>query len=222
MMRSLLLAGAASALIGAAAPRDWTQTVVATPEGGFRMGNPDAAVKLIEYGSLACSHCAEFHQEAKASLLPQVKSGRISYEFRNYVLNVPDMAATVLSRCNGAASYFRMNDAYFTAQAQWLGRVRALPKERLEAIQKLPAEQQLAPFANAAGLGAIAAKAGLTAAKARQCLAEPGVVDRLVAMKRSAWATYRVRGTPTFIVNGQPVQGHHWPDLAPHLKPPGS
>ncbi|MEA3079375.1 MAG: hypothetical protein QOF05_783, partial [Sphingomonadales bacterium] len=39
---------------------DWARTVVATPEGGFRMGNPSAKVKLVEYGSLACPHCRHF------------------------------------------------------------------------------------------------------------------------------------------------------------------
>ena len=38
---------------------DWTQTVVKTPEGGFRMGNPDAPLKIVEYGSRACPYCAE-------------------------------------------------------------------------------------------------------------------------------------------------------------------
>lgn len=221
MVRALLLAGAALALVGAAAPRDWTQTVVATPEGGFRMGNPAAPVTLVEYGSLACSHCAQFHSDSKAPLLQQVKSGRVSYEFRNYVLNMPDMAATVLSRCNGASSYFRMNDAYFSAQEQWLARYKA-GHDKLHATEGLPPEQQLAPVAEIAGLTAIAVKAGLPAAKARQCLSDPAAIDRLVAMKKSGWATYRVRGTPTFIVNGKPVGSMAWADLAPLLKPPGS
>ncbi|HEX8580099.1 MAG TPA: thioredoxin domain-containing protein, partial [Allosphingosinicella sp.] len=39
---------------------DWTQTVSATPAGGFLMGNPAAKVKLVEYGSMTCGHCAAF------------------------------------------------------------------------------------------------------------------------------------------------------------------
>ena len=35
-----------------------------TPEGGFVMGNPNAKVKLIEFGSLTCPHCAEFEEQA--------------------------------------------------------------------------------------------------------------------------------------------------------------
>ena len=34
-----------------------------TPEGGFVMGNPNAKVKLIEFGSMTCPHCAEFEEK---------------------------------------------------------------------------------------------------------------------------------------------------------------
>ena len=47
--------------------RPWRQpvsgrvtTVVRTPAGGYRQGNPDAPVKLIEYGSRTCPTCARF------------------------------------------------------------------------------------------------------------------------------------------------------------------
>ncbi|HEX2762279.1 MAG TPA: thioredoxin domain-containing protein, partial [Allosphingosinicella sp.] len=81
-MKALLAAAAlAGAALGSApadaapvrrsAPvaRDWTRTVVATPEGGFRMGNPAARVKLVEYGSLTCGHCAAFSRAGVGTLL---------------------------------------------------------------------------------------------------------------------------------------------------------
>ena len=67
------------------APRDWSRTVAATPEGGFRMGNPNAKVKLVEYGSLACPHCRHFEETGYKPLVQQyVRTGRVSYEFRNF------------------------------------------------------------------------------------------------------------------------------------------
>ena len=42
---------------------DWSTMVAKTPEGGFVMGNPGAKVKLIEYGSMTCPHCATFEEE---------------------------------------------------------------------------------------------------------------------------------------------------------------
>ncbi|MFL6763858.1 MAG: thioredoxin domain-containing protein, partial [Sphingomicrobium sp.] len=65
---------------------DWTRAVAATPEGGFRMGNPAAPVKLVEYGSLACPHCRHFEATGYKPLIQNyVRTGRVSYEFRNFL-----------------------------------------------------------------------------------------------------------------------------------------
>ena len=42
-------AGAPTAPAGPAGATDWLSVIVATPEGGFRLGNPDAKVKLLEF-----------------------------------------------------------------------------------------------------------------------------------------------------------------------------
>src|ERR1700740_3605091 len=57
---------------------DWTAMVAPTPAGGFVMGNPKAKVKLVEYGSMTCSHCARFRQTGAATLIGKyVKSCRV-------------------------------------------------------------------------------------------------------------------------------------------------
>ena len=114
-----VVALAALALFGSApggariAPAvNWTRTVVATPEGGFRMGNPNAKVKLVEYGSLACPHCRHFEQTGYKPLVQTyVRTGRVSYEFRNLLLNAPDLAVSLLtpSERNAAAARSRMD-----------------------------------------------------------------------------------------------------------------
>src|SRR4051812_932713 len=47
---------------------NWVQTVVRTPEGGYRMGNPAARIALIEYGSRTCPHCALFDAQGVPAL----------------------------------------------------------------------------------------------------------------------------------------------------------
>ncbi|HET9639653.1 MAG TPA: thioredoxin domain-containing protein, partial [Allosphingosinicella sp.] len=129
-----LLAGVAAAAPaapppGKAAPAraDWSRTVVATPEGGFRMGNPAAKVKLVEYGSLTCGHCANFAKAGMASLVgTYVRSGKVSYEYRNFILNGLDVAATLVARCGGPSRFFPVADKLYATQGQWAGRVGAL------------------------------------------------------------------------------------------------
>ena len=50
------------------------RTVARTPEGGFRMGNPDAPVKLIEYLSLTCPHCADLRRGERRAPAPRPMS----------------------------------------------------------------------------------------------------------------------------------------------------
>ena len=71
------------------------------------MGNPNAPVKLVEYGSLTCPHCKQFSDEATAALRDTyVRSGQVSWEFRNFLLGGPDLALSLLSRCQPPAAFF--------------------------------------------------------------------------------------------------------------------
>ena len=107
------------------AGRDWTQTVVATPEGGMLMGNPNAKVKLVEYGSLTCPHCREFDETGSEPLInTYVKSGQVSYEFRNYVRDAFDLAATLIARCNGPKGFFPLARSLYKDQMNWVGGTR--------------------------------------------------------------------------------------------------
>ena len=71
---------------------DWSKLVSRTPEGGYLMGNPKADVKLVEFGSMSCPHCAEFEEKGAQKLINDyVKTGRVSYEFRNFVRDPLDI-----------------------------------------------------------------------------------------------------------------------------------
>ena len=85
------------------APTNWLDTVVATPQGGFRQGNPDAKVKLLEFGSLTCSHCGAFAHEGVPELRAKyIATGKVSYEYRPFLLNGVDFAPSLLVRCQSA------------------------------------------------------------------------------------------------------------------------
>ena len=96
---------------------DWSTVVTKTPEGGFVMGNPNAKVKLVEFGSMTCPHCAEFEEQGGKALIDNyVKKGLVSWEFRNFVRDPFDMAATLLARCGGEANFFGMTRNLFHDQ----------------------------------------------------------------------------------------------------------
>ena len=236
MRGGLLMGLAALAMVGGAAPataapaakpaaaaQDWTKVIAATPEGGFRIGNPAAPTKVIEYGSLTCGHCGHFAREGMPQLLQHyVKGGKVSFEFRNFVRDPYDLTAAMLSRCAGPREQFALTESFFAAQEQWIGRFTAMTTEQKEALNALPEAERPWRVATIGGLDAMAAKAGITPAKAKQCFADKAAMDRLVAMRAVATEQYKLQGTPTFIINGKTTEAHDWAALKPLLGPPGN
>jgi protein-disulfide isomerase len=199
---------------------DWQQVVAQTPAGGFVMGNPDAAVKLIEYGSMTCPHCAEFDETGVQPLIDKyVKTGLVSYEFRNYVRDSLDLAGSLITRCNGAKGFFPLTRAMYKDQPNWVARLQGVPPEQQQALSGLPPERQFLETAKLAGFQQWAAMRGVPTAKSTQCLTNQAEIDRLVQMNSDATTEHPdFAGTPTFVVNGEVVKGATWAVLEPALR----
>ncbi len=201
------------------AARDWSRTVAPTAEGGFRMGNPDAPVKIVEYLSLTCPHCAHFAEQGAPRLIRDyVRSGRASLEYRNFVLNAYDVAATMISRCAAPENYFALNHAIFASQSQWVGRIQSMSAEQRRQLQDQPPLTSVQRIVAATGLDAIAARHGVTPARARACLSSQAGLDRIMAMLQ-AGERAGVQGTPSFAINGRLAgNASDWASLEPLLR----
>ena len=113
-------ATAASAPVAAkAAPagQSWTDTVVKTAEG-YRVGNPDAPVKVIEYGSRLCPTCGAFAREGYEPLMKNyVNTGKVSLEFREFLVHgAPDLPPSLLGTCVPPATFFPLLEAMYVNQ----------------------------------------------------------------------------------------------------------
>ena len=215
---SVASAAAAAQPVKAHATRDWARTVTSTPEGGFRMGNPAARVKLVEYGSLACPHCRHFEETGYKPLVQgYVRPGRVSYEFRNLLLNAPDISASLLAHCAGPANFFPMAQVIYASQPQWFEKISAISGDAAAEMDKMTDQQRFARLADVAGFTTIAGRFGVTPAKARQCLADPKGLERLLNGTKAA-EDARITHTPTFLINGKPIDAATWEQLEPQLK----
>jgi protein-disulfide isomerase len=204
----------------APAAKDWSTAVVLTPEGGFRMGNPDAKVKLVEYGSLTCPHCADFAAASREPLARLVRAGKVSFEFRNYVLNGIDATATLLARCAVPGRFFPLVDRLYETQPEWVGKIRGLPDAEKEKLKLLSDGERLARLADIGGLTTMAGAAGIEAARGKQCLADPAGLERIGQIGEAA-AAMGVEGTPTFFINGVMVPVSTWEELEPLIRQAG-
>ncbi len=209
--------------VTAPAGTNWTETFSVTPDGGMLRGNPDAAIKLVEYGALTCSHCAEFAEASKEPLGAMIASGKVSFEVRNFMLNVMDVPASLLARCGGPGPFFTISEQMFATQADWLGKAQAITPAEQQAWSNLAPEQLSPQLATKLGLDAFVQARGISADKAQACLTDKKAIEQLGEITQRAQTEFNVTGTPTFVLNGKTVPNvADWKTLEPVLKNAGA
>jgi protein-disulfide isomerase len=212
----------ASAAPVAAPAGGWTEQVVRTADGGFQMGNPNAPVKLIEYGSRSCPHCAHFSETGEPLLKSQyIATGKVSYEFRDFLIHPMDLAAILVGQCNGPSTFFPILDQMMATQEQMVAKLQALPPTFQSSLTGSPSDQAT-KWAEALGYIQFVGQRGVPEAKARACLADPKATDALTQQMNTAQSQFNVDSTPTFIINGSKAEGaYDWATLEPQLKAAG-
>jgi protein-disulfide isomerase len=211
----------ASASVAATAPagRDWASVVTRTAETGYRMGNPAAPVTLVEFGSRTCPHCAAFAASGMKPLVETyVRTGKVSYEYRDWLRDGGDVAAALIGRCKGPEGFFPLLDAEYRAQAQIFAREASQTQAMADAVAKAPAKDQAYLLAKQIGYLDFARQQGIDDASARQCLADMPTAEAIGKMNARADQQYGLDGTPTFLIDGKVVDATGWPELETDLK----
>ena len=143
------------------------------------LGNPDAPIKIIEYASLTCGHCAHFHNDVFPALKEKyIDTGKVFMEFREFPLNDPALKATITARCLPADKYESFVSLLFQTQEKWATDVGYMNILRQNA--KL---------------------AGLSDAMFDACQNAPALKLRLAEQMQTASDKYKITATPTFIIN---------------------
>ncbi|MFN3584099.1 DsbA family protein [Phenylobacterium sp.] len=147
------------------------------------LGDPNAKVKLVEYASVTCSHCAKFNEE----VFPQFKAkyidtGKVHYTLKEFLTPPEQVAAAgfLVARCAGKDKYFTVVDALFRSQQEMFqsGDLRG-------------------------GLLRVAQSAGMTEAQFNACIQDEAALKALNARVEKAIRQDGVSATPTFVVNGK-------------------
>jgi protein-disulfide isomerase len=209
-------------LLGAtpAKPVNWTSMVTQMPSGAFVLGNPRAKVRLVEYISYSCSHCAEFVGESKVPLKRDyVAKGLVAVELRNAVRDQFDLAAALLARCSGGARFFGHTEALLASQSVWLGKAPAFYEKNGARLAKLPPSEGLKLTARGVGLDTVMKARGLSQAQIDACLINKPAQMFVLGMTKEAFETRKITGTPAFLVNETQLQGAgHWAIVEPAIK----
>jgi protein-disulfide isomerase len=170
------------------------------PLGDMSLGDEKAPVTIIEYASMTCPHCANFHEVTYPELKKKyIDTGKVRFIFREFPLDQLAAAAFMLARCGGKERYFPMVETLFQQQRTW-------------AVQR-----PLQP------LMAIGKQAGLSEAGFNECLKNQQVLDGIEDVRKRAAEKLNVQSTPTFFVNGKQLRGaatlaEFEKEMAPYLK----
>lgn len=193
--------------IAAPAGTSWVETAAVTAEGGYVIGNPDAPLKLVEYASHTCSHCAEFSMTGAAPLDEYVATGVVSYEIRNLVRDPIDLTIALLARCGTPASFHPLaNQAWQNFDAIVQGAQNPAVQQ---AMQAAPA-QRFQAIAEAAGLIDFFAARGISRDQAMQCLADTEKAQQIADASQTQADERELTGTPTFFLNDTRLEPTVW------------
>jgi len=108
------------------------ETLLDILEDDFVIGDESAPITIIEYASLSCSHCADFHTNTLEKLKEEyIDSGKVRFVFRDFPFNYPALLGSMVLRCiDGDVRYDYMN-ALFQLQTNWVD------KENTKTTQEL-------------------------------------------------------------------------------------
>ncbi len=221
LSRTFTLSVAALLSIGATKPAppapkaNWMIAVAATPTGGHIIGNPDAGVKLVEYVSYTCSHCAEFEIESKGELtLGFIKPGKGAIEYRPFMRNIIDVAATLLVNCGPPTKFQGNHSAVLRAQTKWLIDPSEAQQKRWNVgdfgtrMRFIAGDMKLYPLFEARGYRRV---------DLDRCLADQQLAQQIADENKTATEVIGVTGTPSFLLNGALLDVHGWAELRPLL-----
>jgi protein-disulfide isomerase len=147
------------------------------------MGPADAKVTIVEYASMTCGHCANFHNKVFPELKTKyVDTGKVRFVFREFPLEDFAAAASMLARCSGGEKTYPLIGILFSKQDQWAA---------------------AAASARVTKLFELAKQAGFTQETFDKCLTDQKLLDQINAVRDRGGEKFGVQSTPTFFINGK-------------------
>lgn len=150
-----------------------------TPLPDIRVGSSEAPIKIIEYSSLTCHHCAYFHETVLPILTSKyIRWGKMQLIFRHFPIDAYALKASSLIAATPPIRQFALINKLFQTQERWIG------PHYLEAFAHMSGE---------------------TVDKCRRIVSDQVLSDRVLVTRLKAEKEMKIEATPTFIINGRVV-----------------
>ncbi|WP_320196093.1 DsbA family protein [Agrobacterium rosae] len=202
--RRTLLGGVALAAVAAALPFALTPSVALAQELPESSGNVDMAavmkpgplpdrglgdvnapVKIVEYMSMTCPHCANFHNKTFDEIKKKyIDTGKVYFVIREFPFDPRAAAAFMLARCAPEQQYYPFVSMLFKQQQSW-----ATAQDARAALLQM------------------SKMAGFSQETFEACLTNQKLLDDVNATMQRGATEFGVNSTPTFIINGKRYAG---------------
>jgi protein-disulfide isomerase len=153
--------------------------------GDQMIGEPDAPIQIIEYASLTCPHCANFHTETFSQLKEEyIDTGKANFILREVHFDRLGLWATMVARCGGENKYYAFVDLFLKSQQRWLSE-----DDPVAAIRE------------------IGRMGGLSQNRIETCLQDEEFAKSLLDTYQTHAVRDDIQSTPSFIINGEKYSG---------------
>ena len=149
------------------------------------LGQLDASVTIIEYASMTCPHCAEFHAGAFQTLKKEyIETGKVKFIYRDYPLDRLALAAAMMARCAPKERYYPILDIIFKTQSNWA--------------------KQADPTAALSQIGLLS---GISKKTYNSCLNNKNIYEGVMKIRNEGGEKFNIQSTPTILINGKKIKG---------------
>ncbi len=146
-------------------------------------GSADAPVTIVQYASLTCPHCRNFHKVTYPEFKRRfIDTGKVRYILREFPIGKTSGNATIALRCAPPDKYLDLYGKFMEQQPQWVSL-----EVRLDAIY------------------AVAQQVGMKRAEFDACLQNQGMIENLKWVKERG-RKLGIVGTPNFFIGNKLIK----------------
>ena len=150
-----------------------------------KMGDKEASIKIVEFASLTCGHCAKFHNEVFPKIKEEyIDTGKIVFTYRDFPLDKFALKASVITRCSGNDRFFNFLKVLYKKQKDWTS-----TQDPFKSLLKI------------AKLG------GLKNDEIKVCVGNKSIEDGILKQRLSSSKKFDIKATPTLYINGKKYEG---------------
>ena len=149
------------------------------------IGQKNAPIKMIEFASLTCGHCAKFHNEVMPLIKKKyINTGKIFFTYKDFPLDKFALKASIIARCSGEGKFFSFLDVFYKKQKDW-----TRTKDPFKSLLK------------------IAKVGGLKNEELKVCIGNKSIEDGLLKERLESTKKFEINATPTLYLNNKKYEG---------------